>query len=76
MELKKDKDFPNKFSGHLQPAFEYVLVQELILVVLAEEVRRLVERARHRNHCPVITLNMLLSMHCNVDLTFFRDAKP
>ena len=60
MELKKDKDFPNKFSGHLQPAFEYVLVQELILVVLAEEVRRLVGRARQGNHCSVVTLNNMI----------------
>ena len=33
---------PWKFSGHLQLAFEHMPVQELILLVLTEEVRRLV----------------------------------
>ena len=53
----------HKFSGHLQLAFEDMPVQELILLVLAEEVRRLVGTARQGNHCPVVTLmNMIWTM--------------
>ena len=60
---------PNKFAAHLQFAFEYVLVQELILLILAEEVRRHVGTAWQRNHCPVVALNMIQTMQ--VDLTIF-----
>ena len=67
--LKKNKHMPSlqlftrltfkrKFFGHLQPALEYVPVQELILAVLTEEVRRLVGWVRWGDHGPVVTLNV------------------
>ena len=50
---------PNKFADHLQFAFEYIPVQELILLILTEEVRRHIGTARQWNHCPVVSLNMI-----------------
>ena len=44
-------------ADHLQLSFENMPVQELILLILAEEVRRHVGTARQWNHCPVVTLN-------------------
>ena len=49
----------HKFSGHLQLAFEHMPIQELILLVLAEEVSRLVGRAQQGNHRPIVTLNKI-----------------